>query len=208
MKLVAPWLWSSPMIFGRSKDPLNIARMDWAFSNPITNISWNLLWNSFITKIQIFAKCGEPTRGAAVSLLASYARMMLPSVWSSLFSVNKQAFGTLVSLFILIFFSPSNKRNDSKAGGAFILETKTCHSTASSSLNLLFLVLWRFTKNSAAHCATCWSGGASKHDDRCGRALFGFQLADDAAIFISNNSKVNKAIRCIVGCPGLGTGRQ
>ena len=47
--------------------------------------------------------------------------MMLPSVWSSLFSVNKQAFGTLVSLFILIFFSPSNKRNDSKAGGAFIL---------------------------------------------------------------------------------------
>lgn len=53
--------------------------------------------------------------------LAPYARMMLPSVWSSLFSVNKQAFGTLVSLFILIFFSPSNKRNDSKAGGAFMM---------------------------------------------------------------------------------------
>lgn len=59
--------------------------------------------------------------------------MMLPSVWSSLFSVNKQAFGTLVSLFILIFFSPSNKRNDSKAGGAFILNIR---STTSPLLTL------------------------------------------------------------------------
>lgn len=56
-------------------------------------------------------------------MLASYARMMLPSVWSSLFRVNKQAFGTFVSLVMLIFFSPSNKRNDSKAGGAFIFPT-------------------------------------------------------------------------------------
>nr|XP_020467841.1 ubiquitin-conjugating enzyme E2 C isoform X1 [Monopterus albus] len=45
---------------------------------------------------------------------------MLPSVWSSLFRVNKHALGTLVSLVMLIFFSPSNNRNDSKAGGAFI----------------------------------------------------------------------------------------
>lgn len=46
--------------------------------------------------------------------------MMFPSVWSSLFRVNKHAFGTFVSLVMLIFFSPSNSRKDSKAGGAFI----------------------------------------------------------------------------------------
>jgi len=53
--------------------------------------------------------------------VAPYALMMLPSVWSSLFSVNRHALGTLVSLLMLIFFSPSNRRNDSKAGGAFMV---------------------------------------------------------------------------------------
>lgn len=72
--------------------------------------------------------------------LAPYARMMLPSVWSSLFSVNKQAFGTLVSLFILIFFSPSNKRNDSKAGGAFMMNIANTTQPAAADL---LLDLWR-----------------------------------------------------------------
>lgn len=70
-------------------------------------------------------------------MLASYARMMLPSVWSSLFRVNKQAFGTFVSLVMLIFFSPSNKRNDSKAGGAFIFATGA-EATLQTTGNYLF----------------------------------------------------------------------
>lgn len=45
---------------------------------------------------------------------------MLPSVWSSLLSVNRHELGTLVSLVMVIFFSPSNNKNDSNAGGAFI----------------------------------------------------------------------------------------
>lgn len=56
---------------------------------------------------------------------ASYARMMLPSVWSSLFRVNRHEFGTFVSLVMLIFFSPSNSKKDSKAGGAFIFSLST-----------------------------------------------------------------------------------
>ncbi|TNN52315.1 hypothetical protein EYF80_037469 [Liparis tanakae] len=39
----------------------------------------------------------------------------------SLERVNRHALGTLVSLLMLIFFSPSNRRNDSKAGGAFMV---------------------------------------------------------------------------------------
>ena len=48
--------------------------------------------------------------------------MRFPSVWSSLLMVKMEAFGTLVSCSLVIFFSPSNRRNDSKVGGAFILQ--------------------------------------------------------------------------------------
>merc|ERR1719230_2395668 len=51
----------------------------------------------------------------------NWCRIKLPRVWSSLLMVNMEALGTLVSCSLLIFFSPSNKRNDSKVGGAFIL---------------------------------------------------------------------------------------
>jgi hypothetical protein len=72
-------------------------------------------------------------------------RIILPTVWSSFCTVKMAAFGTFVSFSIIIlqtchhwvngctdgdiqgvityFFSPSKRRNDSKAGGAFIART-------------------------------------------------------------------------------------
>ena len=42
----------------------------------------------------------------------------------TLLIVKIEAFGTLVSCSLVIFFSPSKRRNDSKVGGAFMATTK------------------------------------------------------------------------------------
>ncbi len=74
----------------------------------------------------------------------------LPKVWSSLATVKMAAFGTLVSLVIVIlkqnrqvkmvysylqtflthFFSPSNRRKESKAAGAFITSQQILASSS------------------------------------------------------------------------------
>ena len=68
-------------------------------------------------------------------IIAAHFVIRFPSVWSSLLTVNIAAFGTLVSFWNVIlqdenlianlcktthFFSPSSRRNDSNAAGAFI----------------------------------------------------------------------------------------
>ena len=50
--------------------------------------------------------------------------IMLPRVWSSLLMVKTAALGTLVSCSLVIFFSPSNNKNDSNVGGAFIFSAR------------------------------------------------------------------------------------
>ena len=43
----------------------------------------------------------------------------------ALLMVKIMALGTFVSCSLVIFFSPSNKRNDSKVGGAFMVAKKS-----------------------------------------------------------------------------------